>query len=64
MLEQTQARLTNCDSVRITILPPIGSTDLESHVAKNAADVVTAIQYHHYMTAPERIKALRACREV
>ncbi len=64
MLEQTRARLTNGDSARITILPPIGSTDLESHIAKNTADVLTAIQCHHYMKHPERIKALRACREV
>ncbi len=64
MLEQTQARLTNCDSARITILPAIGSTDLELHIARDTADVVTAIQCHHYMKPPERIKALRACREV
>ena len=64
MLEQTRARLTNHDSARLTILPPIGSADLESQVAKNTADVVTAIQCHHYMQRPERIKALRACREV
>ena len=64
MLLETRARLTNCDSDRVTILPPIGSADLASHVAKNAADVVTAIQCHHYMQRPERLKALRACREV
>jgi tRNA (cmo5U34)-methyltransferase len=64
MLVQTRARLTNRDSARLTILPPIGSTDLELHVPKNTADVVTAIQCHHYMQRPERIKALRACREV
>ncbi len=64
MLEQTRTRLTTCDSARIAILPPIGSTDLELHIAKNTADVVTAIQCHHYMKPPERIKALRACREV
>jgi len=64
MLVQTRARLTNCDSARLTILPPIGSDDLESHVAKSTADVVTAIQCHHYMQRPERMQALRACREV
>jgi tRNA (cmo5U34)-methyltransferase len=64
MLVQTRARLTNRDSARLTILPPIGSTDLELHVAKHAADVVTAIQCHHYMQRAERLKALRACREV
>src|SRR5678816_3668591 len=55
MLVQTRARLTK--------LPPIGSADLESHVANNTADVITAIQCHHYMQRPERIKALRTCRE-
>jgi tRNA (cmo5U34)-methyltransferase len=64
MLVQTRARLTNRDSARLAILPPIGSPDLELHVPKNTADVVTAIQCHHYMQRPERIKALRACREV
>ena len=64
MLVQTRGRLTNYDSARLTILPPIGSADLELHVANNTADVITAIQCHHYMQRPERIKALRACREV
>jgi tRNA (cmo5U34)-methyltransferase len=64
MLVQAQARLANCDGARLTILPPIGSTDLASHVSKGTADVVTAIQCHHYMEPPERIRALRACREV
>ncbi len=44
MLEQTRSRLMNSDLPRVTILPPIGSADLESHVARNTADVVTAIQ--------------------
>ena len=46
------------------IFVTIGSADLESHVVKNTADVVTAIQCHHYMQRPERMQALRACREV
>jgi tRNA (cmo5U34)-methyltransferase len=64
MLVQTRARLTNRDGARLTILPLVGSTDLELHVPKNTADVVTAIQCHHYMQRAERLKALRACREV
>lgn len=64
MLKQARARLTNCDSACLTILPPIGSAGLESHVSKDTADVVTAIQCHHYLQRPERLKALRACREV
>jgi len=64
MLEQTRARLTVSDSARVTILPPAGSSDLELHVATNTADVVTAIQCHHYLQSPERMQALRACREV
>jgi tRNA (cmo5U34)-methyltransferase len=39
MLVQTRACLTSCDSARFTILPPIGSADLGSRVAKNTADV-------------------------
>ncbi len=64
MLEQARTRLTNSDAARLRRLPPIGSTDLESHIEKNTADVVTAIQCHHYMKPPERKKALRASREV
>lgn len=64
MLAQTRARLANYDSARLTLLPPIGSAELESHLAKNTADVITAIQCHHYLPRPDRIQALRACREV
>ena len=48
MLEQTRARLTNHDSTRLTILPPIGTADLGLQITKNTADVITAIQCHHY----------------
>jgi tRNA (cmo5U34)-methyltransferase len=64
MLAQARARLAHRESARLTILPPIGSADLALHVEKNSADVVTAIQCHHYLQPPERIKALRACREI
>ena len=64
MLQQAQARFGNNDHTRLHILPPAGSAELLSHVAAETADVLTAIQCHHYMPRPERIKALCACREV
>jgi len=35
MRVQTRGRLTNRDSARLTILPPIGNADLEAHVANS-----------------------------
>jgi tRNA (cmo5U34)-methyltransferase len=64
MLEQARARLPNNDNTRLRILPPAGSAELLSHVSAQTADVLTAIQCHHYMQRPERLKALRTCYEV
>jgi tRNA (cmo5U34)-methyltransferase len=64
MLGEARARFSNEESARLNILPPIGSSDLVSHIGKSAADVLTAIQCHHYLQRTERIAALRACHEV
>lgn len=64
MLGQARARFSNEESARLKILPPIGSADLVSHIGKSAADVLTAIQCHHYLPGAARIAALRACYEV
>jgi tRNA (cmo5U34)-methyltransferase len=49
MLQQARARFGNNDNTRLHILPPTGSAELLSHVAAETADVLTAIQCHHYM---------------
>ena len=64
MLVQTRAHLAGTATNRVTILPPIGSAELMSHLAPTTADVVTAIQCHHYMSQEGRLKALQSCLEV
>ncbi len=64
MLEQTRARFSKGDIDRLSVLPLVGSADLHLHIKKHAADVLTAIQCHHYLPRAERITALRACYEV
>ncbi len=64
MLQQARARFPRNDNTRLRILPPAGSAELLSYVAGEIADVVTAIQCHHSMQAPERLNALRRCYEV
>ena len=64
MLGQARAGFSNEGSARPKILPPIGSADLVSHIGKSAADVLTAIQCHHYLQREERIAALHACYQV
>ena len=64
MLQQARARFAKKDDTRLRTLSPVGSADLLSHLAGNTADVITAIQCHHYLQRPERLKALQACYEV
>lgn len=64
MLGQARRRFSDTECARLKILPPIGSSDLVPFVGKSAADVLTAIQCHHYLQRAERIAALRACYEV
>ena len=64
MLGQARARFTKEASDRLKLLPPIGSADLAMHLNKGAAEVLTAIQCHHYLPRAERLRALRACYQV
>ena len=60
MLELSRARLSAAAG-RITFTPPAGTGDLEKHLAPASADVITAIQCHHYLREPERLAALKSC---
>jgi tRNA (cmo5U34)-methyltransferase len=58
MLQRARKRL---QSARLKFLQPVGSQDL--HV-DDAVQVVTAIQCHHYLRAPERQRAVQSCYRV
>ncbi len=64
MLAQTRRRLAGAQTDPVTILPPIASAELPGRVGPGRADVVTAIQCHHYLRPDGRQKAVRACLEV
>ncbi len=55
MLGQARGRFSSEESARLKILPPMGSADLVFHIGKREADVLTAIQCHHYLQREERI---------
>ncbi len=61
MLNQARGRFAQVKTSRLTMLPPVGSADLASHLAPGSADVLTAIQCHHYLQASGRLKTLRTC---
>ncbi len=63
MLVQARRRLADALKNRVTILPPIPSSELCFRVELGQADVVTAVQCHHYQKADGRLNALRACFE-
>ena len=48
---------------RATILPPCGSAEIGDEF-RDQADVVTAIQAHHYLSRDERKRATGRCREL
>jgi tRNA (cmo5U34)-methyltransferase len=64
MLVQTRRRLAAVPKNRVVILPPIQSAELRSCVEPGQADVVTAIQCHHYLQPEGRLSALRGCFEM
>lgn len=60
MLEEARKRLKDIPSVRLTILKPAPTQDLEEMV-KSQADVITAVQAHLYLQKEERKKATEHC---
>jgi tRNA (cmo5U34)-methyltransferase len=61
MLVQARARLAGNITDRLTILPTTDSTGLNRHIQRGTADVVTAIQCHHYLQLEGRRQAVQAC---
>jgi tRNA (cmo5U34)-methyltransferase len=61
MLAQARARLSGWIGTCVTLLPPLGSADLTSQLAPESADVLTAIQCHHYTDQSARMRAVKAC---
>ncbi len=64
MLEQARQNLAHAEACRVRFLPPGGSAELAALVSAGVADVVTAIQCHHYLDRDGRLRALRGCYEV
>jgi len=64
MLKAAGAKIPKASKDRVSALAPTGSAGLRAFRGKLKADVVTAIQCHHYLTPPERLSALKACRDV
>lgn len=60
MLEQSRTRLSGAPVGRVSLLLA-GSGELGKHIAPASADVITAIQCHHYFHEPERLAALKTC---
>jgi tRNA (cmo5U34)-methyltransferase len=61
MLVQARARLAGTPTGQVTILPATDSAGLLSYLRPRTADIVTAIQCHHYLNRAGRTKALEAC---
>lgn len=61
MLAQARGRLAGTHSGRITFLPPVGTSDLGRLLPPAAAQVITAIQCHHYLDLEGRRQALVRC---
>ncbi len=64
MLSQVRARFGKEFSDRLTLLPATDSAGLGSRVQASSADVVTAIQCHHYLQPAARRQAVQACFEL
>lgn len=63
MLEQAKEKLKKYPKKRVKFLPPTASQDI-SIASCQKADVITAIQSHHYLSSEDRKKAIDACYEL
>ena len=61
MLVQACARLARNLPDRVTILPATDSAGLSAHIQDGTAEVVTAIQCHHYLRVEGRRQAVHTC---
>jgi len=61
MLDQAKAKFSGSD--RVLILPPARTQELRP-IFPGKADVITAVQCHHYQTKEERSAAVRTCHDI
>ena len=64
MLAAADADISRKDRKRAESLPPMGSAGLSVYKGRLKADVVTAIQCHHYLSTGARLTAVKACRDL
>jgi tRNA (cmo5U34)-methyltransferase len=61
MLLAAEMGISRNEKKRVELLLPTGSEGLSVYQGRFKADVVTAIQCHHYLSAWSRLKAVKAC---
>lgn len=60
MLNEARKKLSDISAERLKFLKPYPTQNFSQKLAEKM-DVITAIQCHHYLSAPERIKATEIC---
>jgi tRNA (cmo5U34)-methyltransferase len=63
MLNRAREKLSASSSKQIHFLEPIPTQQLNSKICQKA-DVITAIQSHHYLSLEERKKAVQSCYDL
>jgi tRNA (cmo5U34)-methyltransferase len=63
MLDQARKKLSKYPKDRLKFLDPIPTQEFSSESFKKA-DVVTAIQSHHYLSPKDRLKATKVCYDI
>jgi tRNA (cmo5U34)-methyltransferase len=63
MLAQARTRFAGTSKECVMILPATDSAGLLAHTRRGSAEVITAVQCHHYLHEEGRFKALQACFE-
>jgi tRNA (cmo5U34)-methyltransferase len=64
MLTQARRRFERTGAARVQILGATDSAGLTTHLERGVAEVVTAVQCHHYLQAEGRRQAVQACFEL
>jgi tRNA (cmo5U34)-methyltransferase len=64
MLLAVEAGIPPSNRKRVEMLPSTGSAGLSVYKGRLKANVVTAIQCHHYLSSGARLTAVKACRDL